>query len=67
MDCVLSDIQNAKLGTGRSSQRIEGNRGGPLWRRKPELGCSGNEDDIHARIPLYTLRAPDRTSVYFRT
>ena len=35
MDCVLSDIKNAKIGTGRSSQGIEGYGGGPLWRRRP--------------------------------
>jgi hypothetical protein len=38
MDCVLSDIKNAKLGTGRSSQWIEGYGGGPFWRRRPTLG-----------------------------
>ena len=45
MDCVLSDIKNAKLGTGRSSQGIEGYGGGPLWRRSPALGCSANEEE----------------------
>ena len=46
MDCVLSDIkQNARLGTGRSSQGIEGYGGGPLWKRKPALGCNVNDED----------------------
>jgi hypothetical protein len=44
MDCVLSGIKNAKLGTGRSIQGIEGYGGGPLWRRGPTLGCSANEE-----------------------
>ena len=45
MDCILSDIKNAKLGTGRSSQEIEGYGGGPLWRRRAPLGCSANEEE----------------------
>ena len=46
MDCVLSDIKNAKLQTGRSSQRIEEYWGGPLWRQRSALGCSANEEDM---------------------
>ena len=38
MDCVLSGIKNAILGTWRSSQGIEGYGGGPLWRQRPALG-----------------------------
>ena len=45
MGCVLSDIKNARLGTGRSSQGIEGYGGDPLWRRRPALGCSANEEE----------------------
>ena len=45
MDCVLSDIKNARLGTGRSSQRIE-RCGGPLWRRRPVLDLSANEEEV---------------------
>ena len=45
MDCVLSDIENTKLGTGRSSEGIEGYGGGPLWRRRPALGCSANDEE----------------------
>ena len=45
MDCVLSDIKNAKLGTGRSIQGIEGYGGGPLWRRRAAFGCSANGDE----------------------
>ena len=44
--CVFSDIKNAKLGTGRSSQGIEGCGGAPLWRRRPALGCSANEECV---------------------
>ena len=43
MDCISSDIINAKLGTGRSSQGIEGYGGGPLWRKMPEVGCNAND------------------------
>ena len=36
MDCVLSGKKkNSKLGTGRSSQGIEGYGGGPLWSEGP--------------------------------
>jgi len=45
MDCVLSDIKNAKLGTGRSSQGIEGYGGGLLRTPRPALGCSANEEE----------------------
>ena len=41
IDGLLSDIKNAKLGTGRSSQGIEGYGGGPLWRRRR----SANEEE----------------------
>ena len=45
MGCAFSDIKNAKLGTGRSSQGIEGYGGDPLWRRRSALGCSDNEEE----------------------
>ena len=45
MDCVLSDIKNIKLGIGWSSQGIEGYGGGPLWRRRPALGCIADEKE----------------------
>ena len=45
MDCILLDIKNSKLGTGRSSQGVEGYEGGPLWRRRPALGYSANEEE----------------------
>ena len=49
MACELSDIKNVKLGTGRTSQGIEGYGGVPLWRRRPVLDCSANveEEDIY--------------------
>ena len=42
LNCVLTDIKNAKLGTGWSCQGIEGYEGGPLWKRRPAVGCSAN-------------------------
>ena len=30
--CIVGQKKNAKLGTGRRSQRVEGYGGGPLWR-----------------------------------
>jgi hypothetical protein len=31
--------------TGRKSQGIEGYGRGPLWRRRPTLGCSASEEE----------------------
>ena len=32
-------------GTGRSSQGTDGYGGGPLWRQRPALGYSANEEE----------------------
>jgi hypothetical protein len=37
--------RNANLGTGRSSQGIEGYERGPLRRRRPALGSRANEEE----------------------
>ena len=34
-----------RMKTGRSSQGIEGYGGGPVWRQRPALGCSANEEE----------------------
>ena len=34
-----------RMQTGRSSQGIEGYEGGPLWRQRPTLGFSANEEE----------------------
>ena len=44
--CVVGHEKNAKLGIGRSSQGIEGYGGDPLWRCRPTLGCSANEEEL---------------------
>ena len=38
-------LKNAKLGTGRSSQG--------MWRRRPTLGCSTNEEEEESNTYLY--------------
>ena len=43
--CIVGHKKIAKFGTGRSSQETEGYGGGPLWRRRPALGCSVSEED----------------------
>ena len=44
---IVGHKKNAKLGTGRSSQGIEGYGGGPLWRRRSALGCSAIEKKLN--------------------
>ena len=38
-------LKNEKLGNGRSNQGIEIYGGDPLWRQRPALGCSANEEE----------------------
>ena len=57
--CVLSDIKNAKLGIGRSSKEIEGYGGGPLWRRRPALCCSANEEEMTKRNTQNQMDRPN--------
>ena len=45
MDCVLSDIKNSKLGTGRRIQGVVAYGGGPLWSRRSALGYSRPTND----------------------
>ena len=38
-------------------QRVEGLGGGPLWRGRPALGCSPNEEDyIYTKMYKYSGR-----------
>ena len=61
MDCVLLDIKHVNLGIGWSSQGIKGCGVGPLWRRRPALGCSaeeereGEEEDTCASPKIFFL------------
>ena len=63
MDYVLSDIKNPKLGTGRSSQGIEGCGGGPLWRRRLVFGCSAKEEEEYFQINENYTIALNETSL----
>ena len=47
--CFVRHEKIAKLGTGRSSQGIEGYGEGPLWRQSPTLGCSADEEEEEVR------------------
>ena len=50
--CIAGHKKHARLGTGRSGQGIKGCGGGPLWRQRPTLGCSANEEEEEGPVLL---------------
>ena len=55
---------SAKLGTGKTSQGIEGYGGAPLWTRRPALGCDANEGEEVLSVVLLVYLVLKHVTIY---